>query len=117
MIYLSFKVKEKHLKESFIKGFIRNFIGLVLPRTNPDFEDKIKFVTCWILEFEDQYSIPLREIGLSDNEKTIIKLPNEKNLGYWTDNNLYYDDFCSSFTTEIVKKQYFEDKWNENKFK
>jgi hypothetical protein len=113
MIFIKIKVERKPTGESYIKRILTNIIGLVIPKANPDFENKIKLVAFWLLEFEDENSIPVREIGIADDGQTILKMPYGRNYGYWTDNNLNYHDFSKLFFKESVTKQFFEEKWSE----
>jgi hypothetical protein len=112
MMYIKAKEPESVKKsESRIKRVIRFCFQLVLPKANPDFEDKIKLVAYWLLEFKDKSSVPNREIGLGINEDVILKMPYKKNFGYWVDNSLTCEDFQKTFEVEEITKEYFDEKW------
>jgi hypothetical protein len=79
---------------------------------NPDYDSKIKDVFYWLVEYDEE-NIPTREIGLDENDNVILKMPYKKNYGFWTDNELLYDDFISRFSAIKVDNSYFNDRWNE----
>ena len=116
MKYIKFKEKTYSVKKHPVGTFEKVFIGImkfIFPKANPDFDDKIDAVFIWMLEFEDEEDFPNREIGIDSNNNIILKMPFKKNYGYWTDNNLKYNDFVNSFNAEIIDKSEFETKWNE----
>jgi hypothetical protein len=114
MLYLSINLIKINQKNDITKNsFLRRIFSLILPKANPDYESKIKFVHTWLLEFSNENQIPNRELGLDSERQIIIKMPDNNNSGYWTDNNLVYTDFLhKNFNHEIIDKSYFEEKWN-----
>jgi len=114
MIYIKFNDK-KHIrkKQSFFNIAIKKVLTTLLPRTNPDFEDIIGKVAIWSLEFRDDNSLPEREVGLNSKGETIVKMPFKKNIGYWVDNSLKYEDFVKIFETEAITKEQFEEQWSK----
>ena len=94
------------------KVFVK-LLSYIIPKSNPDFEEKIDLVRNWYLEFEEEESEPTREIGLDADGKVIAKMPYEDNYGYWTDNNLNYFDFIERFKYSIIDKDQFEIEWNK----
>jgi hypothetical protein len=114
MIYLKIKNNSKIEKqESVLKTIIRKIIELLIPKANPDYENKIDFVVYWLLEFENAENIPVREIGIGINENVLVKMPHLNNYGYWTDNNLTYNDFKSLFNTVDITRNDFYEKWEQ----
>lgn len=114
MIYV--KVKSKSLntttkKGSAVMGMILSFLKLILPKANPEFDDKINAVAYWLMEFEGKDTTPDREIGLGINENVIMKMPHKDNYGYWIDNNLTLRDFQSTFEVVEISKSYFDEMW------
>lgn len=111
MNYLKFKSpweKRKDKKHNFIEKII---FALKLS-SNPDYDGKkIDDVTYWLLEF-DEDNVPIREIGLDNNNEIILKMPYKKNYGFWTDNELLYDDFINRFSAVSIDSIMFEAKWN-----
>lgn len=95
-----------------LKSFV-NVLKVVIPQANPDYEQRIDDVKYWLLEFDDENPYPVREVGLDENEQSIVKMPYKKNYGYWTDNELKLEDFKKSFNTEAIEKDYFIEKWND----
>ena len=87
-------------------------LGLFLPKSNPDFEDKIDEAKEWLLEFPDEVSVPVREIGLSKSGEVLLKMPYKNNYGFWTDNNMLLADFQERFQTESISKDEFEIAWS-----
>ena len=110
MIYL--KIKDEPNKEPIMHRAFINLLGLVIPKANPDFENKISSVNYWLLEFPDKASVPDREVGLDKDGNVIMATPDARNFGFWTDNDLTFEDFKDSFETEEILKEYFEEKWN-----
>lgn len=113
MKYLSFPSPWEHHKEEK-RSFIEKFLQMILPVANPDFDDKIKDVYFWMVEFDDE-GIPIREIGLDQNKKVILKMPYQRNYGFWTDNNMQYDDFKTDFSTQDIDGKQFNDEWKSLK--
>lgn len=112
MIYLRIKeVSRVSKKEGYIKKSIRFFLGIIIPKANPDYDDKINLVNYWLLEFEDKETIPNREIGLGVNDVVVVKMPYKNNYGYWVDNSLTFNDFKNSFEAVEITGEYFEEKW------
>lgn len=98
-------------KETFLRRSIRCFLGIIIPKANPDYDDRIGLVNYWLLEFENKDSVPNREIGLGVNEDVILKMPYKKNYGYWVDNSLTFSDFKNTFEAVEITNEYFEEKW------
>lgn len=112
MIYLKIRgVSSVNKKAGFIKKGIRFLLETIIPKANPDYDDKINFVSYWLLEFEDKETIPIREIGLGVNEVVVVKMPYKNNYGYWVDNSLTFNDFKYSFEAVEITEEYFEEKW------
>lgn len=114
MLYIKFS-ENKPLKRKVkgIKKTLKFIAELVIPKANPDFENKITSVNSWLLEFLDKDSIPYREIGLGNNDEVLLKLPYKKNYGYWIDSDLTYYDFEKLFNIEYITPEYFEEKWDK----
>lgn len=97
-IYINFEIEIASIKKvSLLKEILTKVLFFFIPKANPDFESKIDFVKTWLLEFEDDKSIPISEIGLDFQGNVILKMPYKKNYGYWTDNLLKYNDFNRLF--------------------
>ena len=116
-IYLSFEVQldienVNKNKLPLIKILVKKILFFLLPVANPDFELQIDNVKTWILEFNDKHSIPIREIGLNNQGKVILKMPFNSNYGYWTDNLLKFYDFQNEFNAKIIDKENFLILWN-----
>lgn len=118
-IYLQFQAPENRyqaspgglLKRSLKKAVIA-VLATIIPKANPDFEKEIDNVKSWLVELETETGIPLREIGLDDGGKTIMKMPYKDNYGYWTDNNLLLNDFKKHFQAREIEKANFDTKWD-----
>lgn len=81
-----------------------------IPKANPDFEHLFDSVHYWIIEYNNEKKAALREIGFNKSDQPIIAMPDERNHGYWTDNNLTIDDYKSLGSLKI-EKQEFEKNW------
>ena len=99
------------LLKSTFKKLIVGILTTVIPKANPDFEDKIKDVKYWLVELDIKTGIPQREIGLDKTGQIILKMPFNDNCGFWTDNNLLLDDFKKSFQVSEISKTSFEEQW------
>ncbi|WP_238750599.1 hypothetical protein [Neolewinella maritima] len=83
----------------------------VVPQANPDFDHLIGSVTKWMLEYDCLTDCVTREIGVINGSNTVVKLPNETNYGYWSDNIMCYKDFVERFSVEKISREEFEEKW------
>ena len=117
--YIQFKVpKREHNSEPDgivkrnLKKAIIGILSSIIPKANPDFEEKIDLVETWIVELDKETGIPEREIGMDKNGEIIVKMPFNDNYGYWTDNNLKLEDFKSHFETSEIGQNTFENYWS-----
>jgi hypothetical protein len=117
--YIKFSTPTKKIDESssdigtkILKTLVYKPLTYILPKANPEFDGKIENVKQWLLEFESSDEIPSREIGIDEKGETIMILPWKQNYGYWTDNNMKFDDFNSHFKTQYINKEEFENLWN-----
>lgn len=94
-----------------VSEFLAKILTSIIPKGNPDFDDKIDLVNQWIVEFEGADKIPTREIGLDKYGQIIMIMPWKNNSGFWTDNNLKLRDFETSFETHVITKDEFENFW------
>ena len=111
MKYLKFNLPKLDVKPHLIQRFVMNTLYFLKITANPDFDKKINDVSYWLVEFDEE-NIPNREIGLDENDNVILKMPYKRNYGFWTDNQLLYDDFISRFSAVEISERIFEAKWN-----
>lgn len=111
-------LKEK-IKRTFwqqVKYIINKKIDALLKKcfdSNPDFGDKIEDVVLWYLEYDDvNYNESLREIGLDVHNNIIVKMPDERNYGFWLDTNCTIEDFEEDFGIQMITKEEFEELWD-----
>lgn len=98
------------------KKFLLYAIKKVFPIANPDFEKAIQHVTKWYVEYDDtEYNLVMREIGKDAKNNIIIKVPDERNRGFWTDSDLDLSAYETYNITYISKKE-FEKLWNSVEF-
>jgi hypothetical protein len=95
-----------------IKKIFSGIFSIIIPKANPDFEDKISLVEKWIIELDNKTGIPQREIGMDKSGRIIVKMPYKRNYGFWTDSNLVFTDFKNEFDTSEITKETFENYWN-----
>lgn len=120
-IYLKFKVdkgkspddKPKTWLTNTFEEFAVKVLTKIIPKANPDFDDKIDDVNEWLLEFDEETETPEREIGINNRGQTIMIMPFGRNYGYWTDNNLKLKDFIETFNVTPVVDKEFNDRWNQ----
>lgn len=85
----------------------------IIPVANPDYDDRIGEVHTWLVEIDETSLYPKREIGLDSTGRVSVRLPDEQNYGYWTDNNLYYQDFLQQLNAERIDEKIFQSRWSE----
>lgn len=107
--YKSGKVR----KLSFFKKLTINFLSMVLPEANPNYEGRFDDVFKWLIEFDGKGKLITREIGIDEEGNVVMKMPFEKNYGFWLDTNAKMEYFNDNFHTEKINKAKFELKWKE----
>jgi len=110
--YPTFEKNDLHTIQSPEKRTFLWILSSIIPKGNPDFENKIELVETWIVEFENETEIPEREIGMDKDGQIIVKMPFKNNYGYWTDNNLLLPDFKEHFETTEINQNSFENYWS-----
>lgn len=117
MIYFKFYKKPitgaeslQKAKKSLLRKIVRKISNKFL--SNPDFEAKLQDVIQWYLEYDENNNEPWREIGLDSNNQIIVKMPDERNYGFWIDTNLTIEDFKNRFGIQKVTEKEFNDLWN-----
>lgn len=98
-------------KRETVFGKLLNRLDKILC-ANPDFEDRIWDVGQWYVEYDESCDSTWREIGLDVHGNVIIKMPDERNYGYWLDTNCTIDFFRSQSGFQIISEQAFEELWN-----
>lgn len=84
----------------------------IIPKANPDFDDKIDDVDEWFIEINEETGEPEREIGINNVGQTIAIMPFNQNYGYWTDNNFNLDDFVEKFNATQMTSKEFNNRWD-----
>jgi hypothetical protein len=105
------KTKSERSFKRSIKRVVINLLTKIIPTANPDYEDKISKVRYWLIECDSISGVPQREIGLDSQGGVIMKMPFNKNYGYWTDNNLLLDGFKQHFNVSEITQEIFEQHW------
>ena len=100
------------LIKSSLKKALKGMLTTVIPKANPDFDDKIDEVKYWLVECDNESGVPEREIGLDKEGRVILKMPYKDNYGYWTDNILLLSDFKEHFVVSEISKDSFEQTWD-----
>lgn len=120
MKYIKFKTpknisetKKEGIFEKYFFNVISFILNIIIPKANPDYETLIDKVQYWLLECEIESGIPEREIGIDKNENVIVKMPFKDNYGYWTDNNLKFNDFIEKFRAFEIEQSDFETNWKK----
>lgn len=91
---------------------ILSTILFFIPRANPEYEDLLDNVGEWQLEIDPTDNLPIREIGVDMNGKTIFIMPWRNNYGFWTDNNITLEYFKNHFKAERMNKVEFDQNWD-----
>ena len=85
---------------------LEQVLRTMVPSASPDFEKAYGDVRHWWIEVDDA-GRPQRELGFSAVEQTIVAGPIGRNMGFWTDSPMAFDDAIY----EEVSPQAFEDEW------
>lgn len=116
MIYFKFKDKNYlKVKTDNKRSILDRFLNFILSPiiANPDYENKMNLVYEWLIEYDEKENYIEREIGLNKDGIVIMKMPFNKNYGFWLDTNMKFDDFKRQFEVEIINETEFSKKWNE----
>lgn len=117
MLYFKFdckksaKIPTSHKKNRSIWNTFVDKISKKLS-ANPDFEDKIQYVVQWYIEYDEACDETWREIGLDFSKKVIVKMPDERNYGFWLDTNCTIDFFRKELRFQIITEHDFNALWN-----
>ncbi len=119
-IYIKFKVDKLATQSSdrpktwLARTLQKSLTALttIIPKANPDFDDKIVDVDEWLVEINEETGKPDREIGINNEGQTIAIMPFNQNYGYWTDNNLSLDDFLEQFNATRIESKEFNNRWD-----
>ena len=104
--------RTKMNKSRFIDKVVVFVLSLFIPKANPDFDEKIRHVVLWYIEYDTNINCAIREIGVDSDNRIITKAPYHNNLGYWTDSDMTIGDYDSQFSLIKIKKSDFESVWN-----
>lgn len=117
--YIQFEIPEREqqpkvegIAKRTLKKAIIGLMSSIIPKANPDFDNKIDLVKTWLVELDSDTGIPEREIGLDKKGQIILKIPFINNYGYWTDNHLLLKDFKEDFRASEISNADFEKYWN-----
>lgn len=117
MIYFKFispfgKMESGNIHKSKFIDVICKALRAVLPKANPDFDDKYESVRTWYIEYDENNNWVNREIGLDSINNVIVKAPYLKNIGFWMDEDLKIDDYLK-FNIEYITTDRFEELWRK----
>jgi hypothetical protein len=104
--------------EKLWQKICRKILITILPRANPNFDDKYRDVRVWWLEIDDKDSKPNREIGFGSDGKPIVIGPYGNNYGFWTDSDESVDvAWGSPVEAERFNQAWdrFEKEWGKKK--
>ena len=104
--YISTTLATEWEQESDGVTTILDTIFRFLPRANPGYDSKLKFVRRWLIEFPDG-DMPDREIGLDGSGRPVLSGPGDKDYGFWLDTGMNYKDFEG----DSITPQEFEECW------
>lgn len=79
-----------------VENSLTKILTTIIPKANPDFDDKIQNVRQWILEVDEDEGTPEREIGLDDKGNVMMIMPWKDNYGFWTDSSVQVDELAKS---------------------
>ena len=72
-------------------------------------------VETWYIEYDeiDEQDGAYREVGRDAYGRIIVKDPDERNSGFWSDTNMGLNDYIKQMHAEYISKEEFEAVWNE----
>lgn len=97
----------------FMNGILEKILPKILPKANPDFDNLYYKVKTWYIEYNDEDQFTNREIGTDDKDNVIVKAPWKRNLGFWVDGSLKYNDYLIFDITPISAVE-FDSLWARN---
>ncbi|MCB1025177.1 MAG: hypothetical protein KDB79_12345, partial [Acidobacteria bacterium] len=65
--------KDRESSGAVNKALVR-ILASFIPKANPDFDDQIENVRNWLVECETETGIPIREIGLDNEGRVLLKM-------------------------------------------
>lgn len=116
MKYLKFNYNIGSIShDSFISKILWSLLRFVFPDPNPDFSHLYCLVETWYIEIDEEckYDGVCREIGTDINGRIIVKDPDDRNYGYWTDVNGGINDCIDKMNAKYITREEFESVWNE----
>ena len=116
MKYLKFNYNLGSIpKYSFFEKILIKLVRIILPEENPDFRQAYYFVETWYIEYDEtcENDGVCREIGRDTYGRIIVKDPDKRNYGYWTDVYGGINDYIKQMHAEFITKEEFESTWNE----
>ncbi len=120
MRYLKFSVsdladspKPTKRKGDRFWSILEGLLSKLIPAGNPDYDHQIDEVETWLVEFDQETMLPIREIGLDKFGQAIMVMPDDRNYGYWVDNHLTKKDFELEFKTQQIKGEEFIKIWKD----
>ena len=96
--------------ETFLQKVLRRTIGLLIPKANPDFEEKYVQVVEWWLEIDDDNHV-IREIGLDAGSIPIVGAPLGVNWGLFVDKDKRPPVLAGDLQGPTVEPAMFEKAW------
>ncbi|SEW08964.1 hypothetical protein SAMN04487850_1575 [Prevotella aff. ruminicola Tc2-24] len=116
MKYLKFKYNiGSVLDESFFERVLSKFLRIIFFWEDPDFGELYSLVETWYIEYDeiDEQDGAYREVGRDAYGRIIVKDPDERNSGFWSDTNMGLNDYIKQMHAEYISKEEFEAVWNE----
>ena len=110
--YEIFKIQSEY---SFFVKLLIKLIRIIIPEENPDFRQSYHLVETWYIEYDEtcENDGVCREVGRDTYGRVIVKDPDDRNYGYWTDVYGGINDYIEHMHAEYISKEEFEAVWNE----
>ena len=89
-------------------GKAAGLLGKVLKAIDPNPDYALERVWEWLIEF-DEAGRPWREIGLNDQGQPVLSGPDARNVGFWHDTDMRWEDFEG----EEIREEAFEKIWHQ----
>ncbi|AWA29435.1 hypothetical protein HYN48_04665 [Flavobacterium magnum] len=101
------KIRFPNKKKISFWSFIGKFLELTIPKSKKDFIEKLDIVFEWYIEYNDVEDYIEREMGLDENRSVILKMPNDKNYGFWIDTHLDLAYYFNHFDAKLISENEF----------
>jgi len=117
-MYLKFKapsaesVRPPKVFINYVRSLFQPRVTLETPRSNPNFDEILCYVTNWYVEFDAQNGFPIRELGTDASGDVIMIMPWQRNYGFWSDKKIKLKQFYQQLDAIETDQHEFDGLWH-----